>query len=149
MIGYVTIGAIDEDKSLQFYDAIFPEIGYERKFSSGGWTGYGPIGKDSHDVYIVAKTANGEPARAGNGIMIAFKAGTKSQVEAAYKVGLAAGGIDEGKPGPRPAESTTFFGAYLRDPTLNKICVFCKPDQDSVESLAKKAKSESLEGKQS
>jgi hypothetical protein len=37
------------------------------------------------------------------------------------------GGTDEGAPGPRPADSTTFYGAYLRDPTGNKICVYCKP----------------------
>jgi hypothetical protein len=37
------------------------------------------------------------------------------------------GGTDEGAPGPRPADSKTFYGAYLRDPTGNKICVYCKP----------------------
>ena len=26
----------------------------------------------------------------------------------------------------RPPEGTEFYGAYLRDPTGNKICVFCK-----------------------
>jgi hypothetical protein len=36
------------------------------------------------------------------------------------------GGSDEGKPGPRPADSNTFYGAYMRDPTGNKICVFCR-----------------------
>jgi len=40
--------------------------------------------------------------------------------------GLANGGSDEGKPGPRPADSTSFYGAYLRDPTGNKICVYFK-----------------------
>ena len=30
-------------------------------------------------------------------------------------------------PGPRPEDSTTFYGAYLRDPTGNKICIYCKP----------------------
>jgi hypothetical protein len=148
MIGYVTIGVVDEGSSLQFYDALFLEIGCERKFSDGGWTGYGHIGKDDHDVYIVAKTSNSKLAHTGNGIIVAFKAGSKSQVEAAHKAGLAAGGIDEGKPGPRPPESTIFFGAYLRDPTLNKICVYYKSDvnvdEDAVQSLAKKAKAEEL-----
>jgi hypothetical protein len=48
-------------------------------------------------------------------------------VDAAYKAGLANGGTDEGAPGPRPADSTTFYGAYLRDPTGNKISIYCKP----------------------
>ncbi len=76
--------------------------------------------------------------------MIAFRQKTR-QVEAAYN---SAGGIDEGKPGPRPPESTVFFGTYLRDPTWNKICVYYKSDvnvdEDAVQSLAKKAKAEEL-----
>ena len=126
MIGYVTIGAVDGEKSGTFYDAVFGAMGSERKFSDGGWTGYGPKGEDSHSVYV-CPPHDGKPARAGNGIMIAFKAKSKVEVDAAYKAGLAGGGTDEGKPGPRPADSKTFYGAYLRDPTGNKICVFCKP----------------------
>jgi catechol 2,3-dioxygenase-like lactoylglutathione lyase family enzyme len=128
MLGYVTIGALDEAKAKTFYDAVFGAMGCDQKFSDGGWTGYGAKGQDNHDVYIVAKTADGNPARAGNGIMISFKAKTKGEVEAAHKAGLSHGGADEGAPGPRPADSTTFFGAYLRDPTGNKICVYCKPN---------------------
>ena len=127
MIGYVTIGALDEPKTQKFYDAVFGAMGCDRKFTDGGWTGYGEKGQDNHDVYIVSKTANGEPAKAGNGIMISFKTKTKGEVEAAYKAGLSHGGADEGGPGPRPADSTSFYGAYLRDPTGNKICVYCKP----------------------
>lgn len=127
MIGYVTIGAVDEAKARAFYDAVFGAMSCDQKFSDGGWTGYGAKGQENHDVYIVAKPADGNPARAGNGIMISFKAKTKGEVEAAHKAGLSHGGTDEGAPGPRPADSTTFFGAYLRDPTGNKICVYCKP----------------------
>lgn len=127
MIGYITIGALDESKSKTFYDAFFGAMNCDQKFSDGGWTGYGAKGQDNHDVYIVAKPADGNPARAGNGIMISFKAKTKAEVEGAHKAGLSHGGTDEGAPGPRPADSTTFFGAYLRDPTGNKICVYCKP----------------------
>lgn len=126
MLGYVTIGALDGEKSVKFYDAVFGAMGSERKFSDGGWTGYGAKGDDGHSVYV-CPTADGKPARAGNGIMIAFKAKTTGEVEAAYRAGMSNGGSDEGAPGPRPAESKTFFGAYLRDPTGNKICVYCKP----------------------
>jgi catechol 2,3-dioxygenase-like lactoylglutathione lyase family enzyme len=126
MLGYVTIGALDSEASGKFYDAFFGAMGAERKFADGGWIGYGPKGSDAHSVYI-CPPADKQPARAGNGIMIAFKANAKSEVDGAYKAALAAGGKDEGAPGPRPEDSTTFYGAYLRDPTGNKICVFCKP----------------------
>ncbi|MBI1328792.1 MAG: VOC family protein [Alphaproteobacteria bacterium] len=125
MIGYVTIGAADGEASGKFYDAVFGAIGVERKFADGGWIGYGPKGADSHNVYV-CPPFDGKPATGGNGSMLAFIAPSKDAVGAAYEAGLKNGGKDEGAPGPRPADSTTFYGAYLRDPTGNKICVFAK-----------------------
>lgn len=127
MIGYVTIGALDVEASLPFWDAVFGPIGYTRGFfdPKSGWAGYGPEGQDT--TVFVCPPHDGEAARGGNGIMIAFKAGSEAAVQAAHAAGLAAGGADEGGPGGRPEGSTDFYGAYLRDPTGNKICLYCKP----------------------
>ncbi|HEY3638845.1 MAG TPA: VOC family protein [Rhizomicrobium sp.] len=125
MIGYATIGALDVDKSGVFYDAVMGAIGNERKFKEGGWIGYGPQGADGHGLYI-CPPHDGKPATVGNGTMIAFVAPSKDSVHKAYEAALANGGTDEGGPGPRPAESTTFYGCYMRDPTGNKICVYAK-----------------------
>lgn len=124
MIGYVTIGALDVEQAMPFYDAVLGAIGYERQFFDGGWAGYGPRGGDA-DTFI-CPPFDGQPARGGNGIMIAFKAPSTDAVRAAHAAALEHGGEDEGGPGPRPAESTTFFGAYMRDPTGNKIAVFAR-----------------------
>jgi catechol 2,3-dioxygenase-like lactoylglutathione lyase family enzyme len=128
MIGYVTIGSNDPDASGKFYDAVFGEMGAERKFRDGDWIGYGMRGDnaDSHSVYV-CPPFNKEKATFGNGTMIAFKAASKAEVNAAHKAGLANGGTDEGAPGPRPPDSTTYYGGYMRDPVGNKICVYCKP----------------------
>ena len=124
-LGYTTIGALDVEASGKFYDAVFGAIGGERKFTDGGWIGYGPKGEDRQDAYV-CPPADGKPARAANGTMLAFRGGTKAEVDAAHAAGLAHGGTDEGKPGPRPADSKSFYGAYLRDPTGNKFCIYCK-----------------------
>jgi len=100
MIGYVTIGMLDAEQSGRFYDAVMGAIGNERKFSEGGWIGYGPKGQDSHGVYI-CPPHDGKPANAGNGTMIAFVAPSKDAVHQAYDAGLSHGGTDEGGPGPR------------------------------------------------
>jgi catechol 2,3-dioxygenase-like lactoylglutathione lyase family enzyme len=127
-IGYVTIGAKDSDASVKFYDAVFKALGDERKFFEGGWAGYGPPSEDKGFASchtMLCKPQNGQEARGGNGIMISYKAPNQDAVTAAYNGGLANGGSDEGKPGFRPPDATSgFFGAYLRDPTGNKICVF-------------------------
>jgi catechol 2,3-dioxygenase-like lactoylglutathione lyase family enzyme len=126
MIGYVTIGAKDAEKSGAFYDAMFGALGTERKFADGGWIGYGPKGSDQYSVYV-CPPFDGKAATFGNGSMVAFKAGSKADVDAAHAAGLAHGGSDEGKPGFRPPEKETFYGAYLRDPTGNKLAVYYAP----------------------
>ena len=125
MIGYVTIGALDTEASGKFYDAVLGALGDERKFADGGWIGYGPKGEDSHYAYV-CPPFDKKPATAGNGSMLGFKGHSKAEVDAAHAAGLANGGSDEGKPGFRPPEGKEFYGAYLRDPTGNKICVFFK-----------------------
>lgn len=127
-IGYVTIGAKDSDASVKFYDAVFQALGDERKFSEGGWTGYGVPGPDKGFTgchTMLCKPHDGKEARGGNGIMISYLAPNPEAVKAAHAGGMANGGTDEGAPGYRPPEATSgFYGAYLRDPTGNKICVF-------------------------
>ena len=124
MIGYVTIGAVDVEKAMPFYDAVLGAIGYERQFFDGGWGGYGLKGQDA--TTFICPPFDGQAARGGNGVMIAFKGESKEAVQAAHAAALAQGGGDEGAPGPRPADSTSFYGAYMRDPTGNKIAVFTK-----------------------
>jgi len=121
-IGYVTIGALDVEAALPFYDAVLKPMGYERGPLDGGWAFYG---KGDTPGIGICPPFDGLPARAGNGIMIALRAESHDQVKTAHAAGLANGGTDEGAPGYRPAEATSgFYGAYLRDPTGNKLCVF-------------------------
>jgi catechol 2,3-dioxygenase-like lactoylglutathione lyase family enzyme len=126
MLGYVTIGAKDSEVSGKFYDVVFDAIGMERKFADGGWIGYGAKNSDTHSIYV-CPPFDGKPATAGNGMMLAFKAELKGMVEEAYKLGLSNGGSDEGAPGFRPPEKDTWYGAYLRDPTGNKIAIYWTP----------------------
>jgi catechol 2,3-dioxygenase-like lactoylglutathione lyase family enzyme len=122
MIGYITIGATDVEAALPFFDAVFGAMGGERKSFEGGWGFYGDKGGDG-DVGI-CKPFDGQPARGGNGVMIAFKAPSQDAVRAAHAAALATGGTDEGAPGFRPPDGKAFYGAYFRDPAGNKFCVF-------------------------
>ena len=130
-IGYVTIGAKDSDASGKFYDAVMSAIGSERKFRDGGWIGYGEVGAKGEGFAachsFVCPPHDGKPASFGNGSMLAFAANSPDAVKAAHKAAMSNGGSDEGAPGFRPPEAKEgFYGAYFRDPTGNKICVFCK-----------------------
>lgn len=127
MIGYVTIGSNDIEKSCAFYDAALAPLGYGRTFCEGGWAGYGPGGKkEGLEIYIVSATANGAPATYGNGSMLAFKAPSRASVEAFHAAALANGGSDEGAPGVRGEYDPPFYGAYARDPFGNKFAAYFK-----------------------
>jgi catechol 2,3-dioxygenase-like lactoylglutathione lyase family enzyme len=126
MLGYITIGHNDLDTACAFYDAVFAPLGYAQSFRHGSWAGYGPGGKsEGFEVYL-AKPENGQPATLGNGSMLAFKAPDRASVDAFHKAALAAGGVDEGAPGVRGESTPPFYGAYVRDPTGNKLCAYFK-----------------------
>jgi len=62
-----------------------------------------------------------EGSRPGlNQMHIAFVAPSREAVDEFYRVALAAGGRDNGKPGPRSAEGD-YYGAFVLDPDGNNI----------------------------
>ncbi|WP_342028457.1 VOC family protein, partial [Rhizobium ecuadorense] len=67
------------------------------------------------------KPFDGRPATVGNGGMIAFEAPSRSKVDEAHATALAAGGSDEGAPGPRGENGTGPYCAYFSDPEGNKF----------------------------
>ncbi|WP_310620713.1 VOC family protein [Flexibacterium corallicola] len=127
MIAYITIGANNLTRAKQFYSAFLPALGYEFEESPEGLSYALPVGSGQSlaqpEIYI--KTPfDGEPASAGNGIMIAFEARNQKQVRDLHAAALDAGGSDEGQPGFRASYGPRFYVGYLRDPHSNKIAVF-------------------------
>lgn len=67
-----------------------------------------------------------EGSRAGlNQMHLAFAARDKAQVDAFYHAALAAGGRDNGPPGPR-AGAGDYYGAFVLDPDGNNIEACCR-----------------------
>lgn len=124
MIGYVTLGSNDLEKSRAFYDALMPLIGAGRIMEFGdNFTMYGTsMGKPA---LAVAKPYDGNPATAGNGNMAAIVLDTRDKVDALYAKAIELGGTDEGPPGLRGDEGDqAFYGAYFRDLDGNKLAAF-------------------------
>jgi catechol 2,3-dioxygenase-like lactoylglutathione lyase family enzyme len=124
VIGYVTLGTDDLDRSRAFYDALFDEIGASRLMEmDSGFTLYGTAwGKPG---VAVTRPYNGQPAVAGNGNMVSLVVDSRDKVDRLHARALELGGSDEGPPGVRGEEGErAFYGAYFRDPDGNKLCVF-------------------------
>ena len=59
------------------------------------------------------------------GVHVAFTAGDRATVDAFYKAALAAGGKDNGPPGPRPHYHEHYYGAFVLDPDGQNIEAVC------------------------
>jgi catechol 2,3-dioxygenase-like lactoylglutathione lyase family enzyme len=56
---------------------------------------------------------------------IAFRVSSRAQVDAFYQAALAAGGRDNGAPGPRPHYHEHYYGAFVLDPDGHNIEAVC------------------------
>ena len=122
MFSHIVLGADDIPKAKTFYDAVFKALG--RKEGNQTPDGSRVIYHEEDGILMITHPFNGETASHANGGTIGFAAPSPEAVDAFYKAGLAAGGSDEGAPGPRPAIPGS-YGAYLRDPTGNKLVAWC------------------------
>ena len=122
MKGYITVGPNNLARSAAFYEALFEELGFTRRREVADRAGY--FGTEDDVQLVVITPADGQPATAGNGTMVALNVDTQEQVQRLHARAMELGAIDEGAPGPRGSD--TFYGAYFRDPDGNKIAFYLR-----------------------
>ena len=120
MINHVFVGTNDVAKSRAFYNATMQALGH----GAGMEVPHGTIFANGEAAVAICKPANGEAACISNGATMGLKASSYAQVDAWYEAGLANGGTCEGPPGLREYGPQPMYGAYMRDPIGNKLCVF-------------------------
>ena len=119
MIGYVTVGTKDLEKSAVFYDAIAKEMGVGRMMGDDTFIAWGEPGGSG--AMSIIKPHDGGAPTVGNGTMVALAANSNDQVDRIYAIALEQGGTCEGKPGDRGGG---FYAAYFRDLDGNKLNAF-------------------------
>lgn len=119
MIGYVTLGTNDLQRGAKFYDAIANELGVGRMMETERFIAWGTPGGGAGVGLTLP--FDGKAATVGNGVMVAFEAKDKAQVDRIHQLALSLGGKDEGAPGPRGGD---FYVAYFRDLDGNKLNAF-------------------------
>ncbi len=124
MIGYVTLGTNDLEKSCAFYDALLGMLGAERMFEGETFVAWA-TSPEAPSISVI-KPYDGNPATVGNGVMVAIPVEKPEQVQALHAKALELGGTDEGAPGPRMGN---FYVGYFRDLDGNKLNAFCIVDQ--------------------
>ena len=121
MIAYVMVGTNDLDSAVKFYDRLMPKMNMVRVETNKDFAAYAPLSTPENIEFYITKPFDGYHANSGNGTMIALAVETIHIVADCHRVGIDAGGHDEGAPGFRPEHGNIYY-AYVRDLDGNKLC---------------------------
>lgn len=126
MFSHVFIGTNDFARAMRFYQPLLEVLQIRARFVDAArpWAGWRSA-PDVRPLFLLGRPFDGRPHDPGNGQMVAFSAQTRVMVDRAFATALAMGGTSEGAPGLRPEYHPHYYGAYVRDPDGNKLCVVC------------------------
>ena len=125
MIDHMGIAVSDIARSRTFYEAALGALGMavemevtpDQTESGGTALGFGVPGES---IFWI-----GDGERPGEGTHVAFKADTRAQVDAFHAAAIAAGGKDNGAPGPRLHYGPNYYAAFVYDPDEANIEAVC------------------------
>ncbi|WP_342239933.1 VOC family protein [Inquilinus sp. OTU3971] len=124
MLDHVSVGVSDLAASRAFYDAALAPLGYGRIMDFDDAVGYGEPMPARTGHFWIGKTEAGTLAPMP-GLHIAFGAPNRTAVDAFYAAALAAGGTDNGAPGPRLHYHPNYYGAFVIDPDGHHVEAVC------------------------
>ena len=113
MLGHLSFGVSDIERSVAFYDAALAPLGLTRVWTKPTAVGYGLPGRGD----LLALKKQSVPASPpGPGFHLAFNAASQSAVDAFHSEALRCGGTNNGRPGFRPHYGPTYYAAFVIDP---------------------------------
>ena len=124
ILHHVSIGTGNLESACRFYDAVMAPIGARRIMEFPFAVAYG---KRFPEFWVV-QPLDGAQASVGNGAHFCFIAPSREAVDAFHAAGVAAGGSDDGPPGPRPDYGPGYYACFLRDPDGHKVEAAIVPD---------------------
>jgi catechol 2,3-dioxygenase-like lactoylglutathione lyase family enzyme len=133
MLSYIYFGTNDLERAISFYEATLGKLGMQRCITgepdwdaiAAGWGLY-EAGGSTELAFWIGTPFDQQPATAGNGAMVAFKARSWKEVDDFHAAALVNGGSSEGAPGLRPHYGADFYASYVRDPDGNKLAAVCR-----------------------
>ncbi len=123
MIDHSGISVSDFERSKSFYEKALAPLGASFLHlvppEHTGGVKVGGFGTDTPCFWIDEGEAQKPP------VHFAFKAESRSAVDAFYGAAIGAGGKDNGKPGLRKHYHENYYGAFVLDPDGNNIEAVC------------------------
>jgi catechol 2,3-dioxygenase-like lactoylglutathione lyase family enzyme len=119
MFDHVAINVRDFGRSRAFYEQALAPLGYRVAMDMSQYKAVA-FGTDEKPTFWVCER---EPY--GTGTHIAFAVDDHETVHAFHDAALAAGGTDNGPPGPRPQYTPTYYAAFVHDFDGNNVEAVC------------------------
>lgn len=119
MLGHISFGVTDLERSRAFYDATMHALGYARVYSGARAIGYGAPGSGQDRLLIILQPGTVTPPSAG--FHLAFVASSREAVDRFHAAALASGGVDQGGPGLRSHYGPDYYAAFVLDPDGYKL----------------------------
>jgi catechol 2,3-dioxygenase-like lactoylglutathione lyase family enzyme len=113
MIDHLKVHAADPGSSRAFYEQALAPLGYRVLLEPA--PGVVGMGAQRPDFWIGPADGNATQAH------VAFRADSEYDVNAFHAAALAAGGTDNGEPGPRPHYHQNYYSAFVLDPDGNNV----------------------------
>lgn len=127
MFDHLSCYATDYERTRDFYEKVLPVLGHakvtemaadwDQEFPGRRMCAFGPEGRPMFWIIEVKEAAT--PRH------IAFSASSNQMVNEFHAAAIAAGGKDNGAPGPRPIYHDKYYGAFVIDPDGNNMEAVC------------------------
>jgi catechol 2,3-dioxygenase-like lactoylglutathione lyase family enzyme len=117
ILSHISLGSNRFDEAVAFYDQVLATLGCNRILEHPGAVSWG---REFPELWI-QRPFDGGTASVGNGTHVGFFAANHAEVDAFHRAAIAAGGVDEGAPGPRPEYGEPYYGCFIRDLDGHKI----------------------------
>ena len=124
MIDHTGVYVSDFAKAKHFYSKALGAIGYrllhEFPAEVTGSTAVAGFGEPPKADFWIHEGMPNKPA-----MHVAFRVHSRELVDQFYSAALAAGGRDNGAPGPRPHYHANYYGGFVLDPDGHNVEAVC------------------------
>lgn len=128
LIDHLQLVVADVARSKRFYEAILGSLGVPLG-------GEGPDYFWADELFVSSAESPAAIGKLTGRVHFALQAKDRDAVQRFYEAGLAAGGLDNGKPGERPYHPG-YFAAFLLDPDGNNVeVVYHGPANRSTDAV--------------
>jgi len=130
VLDHISVNVRRFKRAREFYRAALGAIGMKINLEFASALGFG---SQKEKIFWLVRDLG-----ASGGGHYAFRVRHREEVNAFHAAALAAGGIDNGKPGPRPDYGPNYYAAFVKDPEDNNIEVVCYAPNPPSRSRARK-----------